>query len=86
VDTETERRIQNALEQLMKGRTTLVVAHRLSTIRNADKIIVMHKGKVREIGAHEELLALDGIYARLYRMQFAMGGMGVNRISGFSGK
>ncbi len=71
VDTETERHIQEALDRLMKGRTTLVVAHRLSTIRNADKIVVMHKGRIREIGAHKELLAADGIYARLYQLQFA---------------
>ncbi|MFH0765318.1 MAG: ABC transporter ATP-binding protein [Calditrichota bacterium] len=71
VDTETEQRIQEALQRLMKGRTTLVVAHRLSTIRNADRIVVMHKGCVRESGTHEELLACDGIYARLYHLQFA---------------
>jgi len=70
VDTETERYIQEALDRLMTGRTTLVVAHRLSTIRKADKIIVLHKGKVREIGTHTELLERDGIYARLYRLQF----------------
>ncbi len=71
VDTETERQIQDALEKLMQGRTTLVIAHRLSTIRNADRIIVMHKGRLREIGAHEELMDANGIYAKLYRLQFA---------------
>jgi ATP-binding cassette subfamily B protein len=71
VDTETERQIQAALEQLMANRTTLVVAHRLSTIVKADKIIVMHKGSVAEMGTHEELLALNGLYAKLYRLQFA---------------
>lgn len=70
VDTETEFKIQQALEKLMKSKTTLVVAHRLSTIKSADKIIVMHKGKVRELGKHSELLKLDGIYAHLYQMQF----------------
>ena len=71
IDTETERRIQDALERLMKNRTTIVVAHRLSTIRQADKIVVMHKGRVREVGTHEQLLTEDGIYAKLYRLQFA---------------
>ncbi|MBM3325914.1 MAG: ABC transporter ATP-binding protein [Calditrichaeota bacterium] len=71
IDTETEIKIQSALERLMRGRTTLVIAHRLSTIRKADKIVVLHKGRVRETGTHAQLLALDGIYARLYRLQFA---------------
>jgi ATP-binding cassette subfamily B protein len=71
IDTETERRIQKALERLMKDRTTLVVAHRLSTIRQADSIVVMHKGRVREIGTHDELLQKDGIYARLHKLQYA---------------
>lgn len=70
LDTESERYIQAALETLMKNRTTLVIAHRLSTIENADKIIVMDEGKIVEIGNHEELLAHNGHYAKLYKMQF----------------
>lgn len=70
LDTESERHIQAALEELMKTRTTLVIAHRLSTIENADKIIVMDEGKIIEAGNHTELLARDGHYAKLYRMQF----------------
>jgi len=71
VDTETEQKIQAAFDRLMAGRTTLVVAHRLSTIRKATKILVMHHGKLVEQGSHEELLELDGLYAKLYRLQFA---------------
>ncbi|WP_350342711.1 ABC transporter ATP-binding protein [Proteinivorax tanatarense] len=70
IDTETESIIQNALEKLQEGRTTLVVAHRLSTIQNADKIIVMHKGKIREMGTHQELLNNGGIYHDLYQLQY----------------
>ncbi|MBI4552591.1 MAG: ABC transporter ATP-binding protein [Candidatus Latescibacteria bacterium] len=71
VDTETELWIQDAVERLMQTRTSIIIAHRLSTIRNADTIIVMHKGEVREIGRHEELLAKDGIYRRLHQLQYS---------------
>ena len=71
IDTETEQWIQEALETLMTGRTTIMVAHRLSTIQHADKIIVMHKGKIRESGTHQELLEQDGIYKKLYQLQLA---------------
>lgn len=69
IDTETEQLIQEALEKLMQGRTTIMVAHRLSTIQHADKIIVMHKGELRESGTHQELLAAGGIYKKLYELQ-----------------
>lgn len=69
IDTETEVLIQEALEKLMKGRTTIMVAHRLSTIQHADCIMVMHKGKIRERGTHQELLAQNGIYKKLYELQ-----------------
>jgi ATP-binding cassette subfamily B multidrug efflux pump len=71
VDSDTEARLQRALEEAIRGRTALVVAHRLSTIRAADRIVVFHKGRVVETGSHDELLAKGGVYARLYRMQFA---------------
>ena len=74
LDTESERHVQAALETLMQGRTTIVIAHRLSTIENADRIVVMQKGRIAEIGTHQELLALDGLYANLYRIQFALNG------------
>ncbi len=69
IDTETELLIQEALEKLMQGRTTIMVAHRLSTIQHADCIMVMHKGKIREQGTHQELLAQGGIYKKLYELQ-----------------
>lgn len=69
IDTETEQLIQDGLESLMKGRTTIMVAHRLSTIQHADNIIVMHKGQIREMGTHQELLAKGGIYKKLYELQ-----------------
>ena len=69
IDTETESLITHALESLMESRTTIMVAHRLSTIQHADKIMVMHKGRIRESGSHQELLAKDGLYKRLYELQ-----------------
>ena len=70
VDTETEALIQDALERVMRDRTCLLIAHRLSTIRNADRIIVLHHGEVREIGSHAELMEKQGIYHRLYQLQY----------------
>ena len=70
VDTETEFKVRDALSRMVAGRTSLVIAHRLSTVQNADKIIVMHKGKVREMGTHQQLLAQRGIYYKLYQLQY----------------
>jgi ATP-binding cassette subfamily B multidrug efflux pump len=70
VDTETEQLIQDALRVLLKGRTAIVIAHRLSTIQNVDEILVMHKGRIRERGTHQELLAERGLYWRLYQLQY----------------
>jgi ATP-binding cassette, subfamily B, multidrug efflux pump len=70
VDTETEFRVRDALNRMVEGRTALIIAHRLSTIQRADKIIVMHKGQVREMGTHQQLLAQRGIYYKLYQLQY----------------
>jgi ATP-binding cassette subfamily B protein len=70
VDTETEFRVRDALARLVEGRTSIVIAHRLSTIQRADRILVMHKGQLREIGTHQELLAARGIYWKLYQLQY----------------
>jgi ATP-binding cassette, subfamily B, multidrug efflux pump len=76
VDTETELLIQNAINKLMQGRTAIVIAHRLSTIQNADKIIVLDHGEIKEMGTHQELLRIDnGYYRKLYDLQFNSAGI-----------
>src|SRR3970282_998906 len=74
LDSESERHVQAALETLMQGGTTLVIAHRLSTIEKADRIVVLQKGEIVEVGTHRELLARNGVYAQLKPLQFVMGG------------
>jgi len=77
LDSESERHVQAALETLMQGRTTIVIAHRLSTVERADRIVVLDRGRVAEVGSHRELLERSGIYAKLYRIQFESGGSSV---------
>jgi subfamily B ATP-binding cassette protein MsbA len=71
LDTESEALVQEALDRLMQGRTTFVIAHRLSTVQIADRIAVMDRGRVVELGSHQELMALGGLYSRLYSLQFS---------------
>ncbi len=85
VDGQTERLIQEGLLRLMKGRTSLVIAHRLSTIRHADRILVLHRGRVREEGSHEELIRLDGVYRKLHRLQFETAGRPAAALAGGEG-
>ena len=72
LDTESELLVQQAIERLMTGRTSIVIAHRLSTVQNADKIVVLNEGKIVETGVHSTLLEIDGLYKKLYNMQFKL--------------
>ncbi len=74
VDPASEALIQQAMERLTRGRTSLIIAHRLSTIQRADRILVLHRGRIQEEGTHEELLAIEGIYQRLHRIQMTTQG------------
>jgi ATP-binding cassette subfamily B protein len=71
IDTETEQFIQQAIARVMQSRTSVIVAHRLSTIQRADNIIVLHHGEIREQGSHQDLLALQGLYWKLYKLQYS---------------
>src|SRR5262245_6968358 len=84
LDTESEMLVQQALNNLMTGRTTIVIAHRLSTVRRADRILVMDAGRIVETGSHQDLLERDGIYRRLYELQFAEEEVASNQFSVFS--
>ena len=79
VDTQTEQLIQEAIGRLLHGRTAIVIAHRLSTIRNADKIIVMDMGRIVEMGNHDELVALGGLYAKQYELHALLASTGTKR-------
>ena len=70
VDTDTEIRVRDALEKMVRGRTSVLIAHRLSTVQRADRILVMHKGQLREVGTHQELLLHRGLYWKLYQLQY----------------
>ncbi|HQC37468.1 MAG TPA: ATP-binding cassette domain-containing protein, partial [Thermotogota bacterium] len=74
IDPVTEAYIQDAMEKVTQGRTVLIIAHRLSTIRNADRILVFHKGRIVESGTHNELFAKNGLYTQLYRLQYELNG------------
>ena len=82
VDTDTERLIRDALHTVMHGRTTIAIAHRLSTIQDMNRILVLHKGELRESGTHQELLALRGLYHRLYQLQFGVPARAMSSESG----
>jgi len=81
VDSQTEALIQDALKQLLTERTAIIIAHRLSTVKKVDRILVIHKGQVWEEGSHEELLARQGLYARLYELQYRAQEIGRTRSS-----
>ncbi|MEO0052698.1 MAG: ATP-binding cassette domain-containing protein, partial [candidate division WOR-3 bacterium] len=78
IDPQTERLIQEGMQELLAGRTAIIIAHRLATIQLVDRIVVVHKGRIAEQGAHEDLLRKDGIYARLFRLQFVEQAVGSN--------
>jgi ATP-binding cassette subfamily B protein len=78
IDTETEQLIEKSISTMLKGRTSIVIAHRLSTIQRADRIIVLHHGKVAEQGSHQELIDANGLYAKLHRLQFGQGASAIN--------